>query len=405
MTGVVKAGESQAAAHGLPEVEFALIISRTINALNEDPTLLRNTVYEMARSTLSMDLFDGDGDSDRGQRLAQALETAIRGVEDFSARQNGGIGRGGLLTGPMSRLPETARLASPQLSVTEIHPPSYAGAALPIIQIDHPAFETYNARTAFTREIPTKRSRPVWRTALFSLGAALFVLFAVAMTRDRAEITSLLASRTASQRSPVVPAQAAAEATAAPAPTAVPPAPPPIPGLPLPSTYGDYALNGGKLAELELLEGQVPDKRVAISSPIHTASRTILPDGSPTFVIFRRDLATIATDSIEARVVAKINHTMKVDSQTRQATYTPEELWSIRPFTYKFRAAPVPGNPEMMLLKPDDGVVLPPGRYVLVLKRQGYDFTVAGKITDSNQCLERTEAANGTFYSPCRKIP
>ena len=45
------------------------------------------------------------------------------------------------------------------------------------------------------------------------------------------------------------------------------------------------------------------------------------------------------------------------------------------------------------------------GRYVLVLKRQGYDFTVAGKITDPNQCLERTEAANGSFYSPCSKIP
>jgi hypothetical protein len=59
----------------------------------------------------------------------------------------------------------------------------------------------------------------------------------------------------------------------------------------------------------------------------------------------------------------------------------------------------------MMLLKPDDGVVLSPGRYVLVLKRQGYDFTVAGKITDPNQCLERTEAVNGTFYSPCSKIP
>ena len=403
MTGVPQVGKSQPAAQTLPEVEFALIISRTITALNEDPALLRSSVYELARIHLWKDL--SDGDPERGQRMAQALETAIRGVEDFSVRQMDATGQGGSIAGPMNELSETARLIAPQLPVAEVYPPAQArGAALPIIQFDHPAFETNNARTVFARDIPIKRPRPVWGTALLALGAAAFVLFAVAMTKDRTEIGSFLANRTTSQRSPAVSAQAGTEAAATPAPVAVPPAPPPIPGLPLPTSYGDYALNGGQLTELELLEGQVPDKRVAISSPIHTASRTILPDGSPTFVIFRRDLATIPTDSIEARVVAKINHTMKVDSQTRQATYTPEELWSIRPFTYKFRAAPVPGNPEMMLIKPDN-VVLSPGRYVLVLKRQGYDFTVAGKITDPNQCLERTEAANGTFYSPCNKIP
>jgi hypothetical protein len=47
--------------------------------------------------------------------------------------------------------------------------------------------------------------------------------------------------------------------------------------------------------------------------------------------------------------------------------------------------------------------VLPAGRYVLALKNQGYDFTVAGKVTDPSQCLERTDAANGTFYSDCQK--
>jgi hypothetical protein len=47
--------------------------------------------------------------------------------------------------------------------------------------------------------------------------------------------------------------------------------------------------------------------------------------------------------------------------------------------------------------------VLPSGRYVLVLATQGYDFTVAGKMTDLAQCLERTDAANGAFYSQCQK--
>jgi len=44
-----------------------------------------------------------------------------------------------------------------------------------------------------------------------------------------------------------------------------------------------------------------------------------------------------------------------------------------------------------------------PGRYILVLKDQGYDFTIAGKVTDPVQCLERTDAANGEFYSECQK--
>jgi hypothetical protein len=397
MTNVLKMGESRPAGQSLPEVEFALIISRTIGALNDDPALLRSSVYELARITLWKDLFDGD--PERGQHLAQALETAIRGVEDFSARQKGAAGRGGSITGPMNELSETARLIAPPLPATEIYPPLRSrAAALPIIDIDHPAFGASNARAAFASDILLKRRYPVWGTALFALVAAALVLSGVAVMRDRTEIRSLLSSRTAVQQSPIAPAAVQT------APAAAPPAPPPIPDLPLPTTYGNYVLKDGHLAELELFEGQVPDKRVAISSPIQTASHTMLPDGSPTFVIFRRDLVTIPTDGIEARVVAKIHRTMKVDSQTRQATYTPEDLWSIRPFTFKFRSAPVPGNPEMMLIKPDN-VVLPPGRYVLVLKRQGYDFTVAGKITDPNQCLERTEATNGTFYSPCSKIP
>src|SRR5271167_3380668 len=106
MTGVMKMGNPQPAAQALPEVEFAVIISRTINALNDDPALLRSSVYELARITLWKDLFDGD--PERGQRLAQALENAIRGVEDFSVRQKGGLGQGGSITGPMNELSETA---------------------------------------------------------------------------------------------------------------------------------------------------------------------------------------------------------------------------------------------------------------------------------------------------------
>ena len=407
MTGVLKMGESRPAEQTLPEVEFALLLSRTINALNDDPALLRSSVYELARVTLWKDLFNGD--PEQGQRLAQALETAIRGVEDFEGRQKGALGRGGSITGPMNELSKAARLIAPTLPSTEIFPPSQRrAAALPIVHIDHPAFETSGTSRRSARNDPANRHGSISRAAMFSLCAMLFILLA-GVIADKTAAPSLLASLLTSKTLVSKPAaearilspQAAADQIAA---ISAPPAPAAIPGLPLPTNYGNYAVNDGQLAELEPIEGQVPDKRVAISNPIHTASHTILPDGSPTFVIFRRDLANIPTDGIEARAVAKIRHTMKVDSQTRQATYTPEEIWSIRPFAYKFRSAPVPGNPEMMLIKPE-GVVLPPGRYVLILKRQGYDFTVAGKITDPNQCLERTEAANGTFYSACSNIP
>ena len=417
MTDVLKVEQHQQPGQPLPEVEFALIISRTIDALKNDPALLRSSVYELARTTLSKDL--SDGDPGQTQRLAQALESAIRGVEDFAVRQEGAIGLGGSITGPMNELSQTARLIAPAHPSGDIYSPSGTRAAPPaVIQIDHPAFETRVIRNTFARGAASVRDQPakgngsLWRAVQFALGVALLVVLIGVIIEDRSATRSVVTSKpvnSAPQSAPVQPATAPAAsdpvttdpaaAAAPPAAATVAPVATPIPGLPLPTSYGNYVVRNGQLAELELLEGQVPDKRVAVSSPIHTASRTILPDGSPTFVIFRRDLANIPTDNIEARVVARIRRTMKFDTQ--QPTYTSEDLWSIRPFAYKFRSAPVPGNPEMMLIKPE-GTALPPGRYALVLKRQGYDFTVAGKITDPNQCLERTEAANGSFYSPCR---
>jgi len=40
----------------------------------------------------------------------------------------------------------------------------------------------------------------------------------------------------------------------------------------------------------------------------------------------------------------------------------------------------------------------------MVMKGVVYDFYVAGPITETAQCLERTVASNGTFYSECRKL-
>jgi hypothetical protein len=55
------------------------------------------------------------------------------------------------------------------------------------------------------------------------------------------------------------------------------------------------------------------------------------------------------------------------------------------------------------VIRPEDAnFSFPAGRYALALKGQAYDFTVAGAVTETAQCIERVEAVNGTFYAECR---
>jgi hypothetical protein len=174
--------------------------------------------------------------------------------------------------------------------------------------------------------------------------------------------------------------------------------------FPLPSDYGVYAVSNAALSELYLLPEQVPDKRVAMSTPVTQPSRTILPDGKTKFVVFRRDLAGNAPDRIEVRVVARVVRALTFDAKGKASFSPVSDAWNIRNSSYEFRVRPIAGNPEMLLVQPENAdFALPGGRYVLALKNQGCDFTVAGKVTDPSQCLERTDAANGIFYSDCQK--
>ena len=151
------------------------------------------------------------------------------------------------------------------------------------------------------------------------------------------------------------------------------------------------------------MQGQVPDKRVAISAPINNASQTTLADGKITLVIFRRDLVTSAPEHVELRVVAKVMRAMTFDRSGKSSIAPVGETWTVRNISHPFRVAPLPGNPEMMVLKseqPDFSLLRP-------LRRShqgtGYDFTVAGPITDPSQCLEKIEAANGSLYAESKK--
>jgi hypothetical protein len=178
------------------------------------------------------------------------------------------------------------------------------------------------------------------------------------------------------------------------------------PGFPLPTGYGVYALDDGKLFPLDVLPLKVPDPRVAISALFSGPSRDALPDGKLAFVIFRRDLVSSAPMQVFVRVVAQVARQLAFSEKALPTVTDVDGQWAVRGKSYEFGVGPVDDNPEMVILRPKDpDLKLVPGRYALVLAGQGYDFTVSGKITDPAQCLERTEVVGGAVYSECRTRP
>jgi hypothetical protein len=178
-----------------------------------------------------------------------------------------------------------------------------------------------------------------------------------------------------------------------------------ITDIPIPTEYGAYAVVNGQLTELEQLPIKVPDSRIAISAPLSIPSRTHLPVGQFRFVVFHRDLANNAPDRIAVRVVAQVIHELTFGPEGKAKMLEVKQSWVIRNNSYQMRVAPLADNPEMIVVRPDPpDSVFPAGRYVLVLKSVGYDFTVDGAATDMAHCLERTDALGAPIYSECRKL-
>jgi hypothetical protein len=366
------------------EVEFALILSRMINTVKEDPSQLRLAIYEFARARMTIDAEWAD-EAER-QRLAAALETAINGVENFSIRYDG-----------------NDRLLPPRSSAQIGRGGSPNGTFVPKEVYLQPQAEP--AAEIRTRALPSTRGRIWIGILLFGVAVGLIVY------EQRTVLLRTVAILVSPTALPV--AEPVAPPPAIPAPSRQPPAAAeaktatasssPLP-FPLPSDYGVYVVNNAALSELQLLPARVPDKRVAMSTPVNQPSRTTIADGKAKFVVFRRDLAGNAPDRIEVRVVAQVVRALTFDAKGK-ASYAPvQDAWNIRNISYEFRVRPIAGNPEMLLIQAEKAdFALPAGRYVLVLLSQGYDFTVAGKVTDPSQCLERTDAANGEFYSDCLK--
>jgi hypothetical protein len=355
----------------LQEVEFALILAQMINTVKQDPTQLRFAVYEFARSKLAHNLPDAD-EAER-KRLQSALEVAIKGVEQFSQRTD-----------------QDQRLLPPPPSMAlTVGPDPPARSQVAVISNPRGGYTEAEWKPLPSRFGERRRTFRIWRAASVAVGVL---------------IAAGLAGLLYAPRLLQAPAPVASATPAAPPPETKVAAPAETLPFAIPSDYGIYALNNGKLSELDPLPIMVPDRRVAVSTPVSKESRTTLPDGHTKFVAFRRDLAANAPDRVDVRVVARVVRALSFDAAGK-ASYSPvSDEWSIRNTAFEFRVRPIVGHPEMLLIQPENHeFTLPPGRYILALKSQAYDFTIAGDATDPSQCLERTDAANGTFYSDCQK--
>src|SRR5262245_56215563 len=72
-----------------PEVDFALVLSRVIASAEDDPSQLRNIVYELARIKLQEEISRRSPPSAPGTRhLSVALESAIERVETIHSKHD-----------------------------------------------------------------------------------------------------------------------------------------------------------------------------------------------------------------------------------------------------------------------------------------------------------------------------
>lgn len=390
--------ERQVSPHA-QEIEYALILHRMINAVREDPEQMRLTIYEFARARLAIDT-SAIEESER-ERLSTALETAIQGVEQFLLRREDRIL-------PPTSQAQIAQVASAAASTA----PARASPLVATHRTVTPAPQDIlipdrgnsRAESGFSWE---QRAQPsASKLPRFWIGLLLFgvvgslVSFGQRSPGLRDSLTQWTSSNTTGPTATLAPDATRSLPPASSAKPAI--ATPNEPSLPMPSDYGVYALDNDALSELYALPERVPDKRIAVSTPIDRPSRTTLAEGKARFIVFRRDLAGNAPDRIEVRVVARVARAISFDAKGRPNIASITDAWNMRSVSYEFRVRPIAGNPEMLLVQSDKpDFALPAGRYVLVLKDQGYDFTIAGKVTEPAQCLERTDAANGSFYSEC----
>lgn len=371
-----------ASAH--PEVEFALVLARTIDSVKSDPEQLRSAIYELARQKLQQ---LSEQEPAEKARLMHALEVAIAGVE--SHMKDGGH---------IEKFPApSATPLLPGAQAEVIGPTAMGGGAAPAA--DRRSRSAWDIEGQPLRE----RSRFLSSTAFRFIGMLAFFATIAAVVVAMRHGTDIASFRASVARLFVKPkAEPANVAQVAPQVQAAAPAADNEPKRLLPTAYGVYAENGGKLFELSMLQGRAPDPRVAISAAIPHPSDTVLPDGHVRFVVFRAGVDNGSADPIDVRLVARVKQATSFDGTGKPVVASEAQTWVIRNIAIPFRAAPIKDEPLMYEVEPrEQDLVLSAGRYALIIKGQAFDFSIDGTITDKRHCLDRIEAANGVFYSEC----
>jgi hypothetical protein len=384
--------------------EYYSVLARTISAVAEDHAQLRSIVYSLARMELRKELRRRY--KIEFQEQTSALENAITKIEsDF-------IGIGDAAT---ARLPSKDSVSDAENS---------AGSEITIwrgsrdeADAGHDAFEVLSPivypdhqcnwpQPRVTAEFPraTQSLGKVWwrlQIVLAAIGGLAIYLWGE-MPREVGSLSRYVPFHLTAGYSAGPNEQ---QVAAVPAPNSSVRAQTTIDGVPLPTSYGIYAVSGGKLIDVGLLPIKVPDPRVAISAMISSPSETVLPDGHVQFIVFRRDLLNDAPDRVVVRVVAQVIRALTFAPNGKAALVNIDGTWAVRGNSYDMKVAPVDGRPEMITIRPaEPSFAFPAGRYALVLKRAAYDFTVEGPVTDLAHCLERTDAVGAPIYSECRKL-
>jgi hypothetical protein len=414
---------------------YISVILRAVENTQNDPEQLRGLVYDLARLSLGKHLlanYEELGSAGLQQHL-KALETAIDQVEGLAQNQLGSFAKksiGGPVVGESA--PSSADVVevlneirgSRKMTVRDAFEDAIFEDAPPPEQTTN-AVVIRPAATEIYREVkpefldPIKiwepvfgqgaqRAKPDFPWGMQLVCAALVGITVYAVTLlwyNWRPPRSSIAEQVQAAAAPVANASGAQAGVKLSSTQSNLDALAQSLGFTPPRVYGVYAVNDGKLYELDALSMKVPDPRVAISAMISDPSRVSVPDGKLQFVIFRRDLVSAAPTEVFVRVVARLDQEMKFSGNAPPSITKIEGQWAVRSKSYEFRVAPLGDNPEMVLLQPaDQNLSLTPGRYVLVLAGRGYDFTVAGKVTDTDQCLERTDVLGGAVYSQCRKL-
>jgi hypothetical protein len=417
-TKIAPSTDGQTPTEASPNERHYSALARMVAEVSQDHAHLRTFIYEFARIKLRKELYPRfvDGAWTEIEEQMRGLEAAIEQIEADFAQDAPSLPFAPLLRlsdlttdqpAPESAVrrfgpPGTTRFGEDGIQVRSLlgRSPAYGASSLPAVSVggdrSENAFLGKHLRSRFWR-----RSQLITAVAI---GVAIYAASDLGAILNKAGLRwsdelHRTAATTAGAREPRV--TAAEDPTQ---PQVDEPRRQRVGDTSIPTEYGAYAVVDGRLIELEQLPIKVPDPRVAISAAISIPSGTRLPASPRQFVIFRRDLMNSAPDRAAVRIVAQVVRALSFDTTGHPKSSSVERSWVIRNNSYPMRVGPLGDNPEMIALRPESAdFVLPAGRYALVLKGVGYDFTVDGPVTDPVHCLERTEALNAPIYSECPK--